>query len=84
MPAPMREHLLQRLWEILTEKDQTPEFATLTAEQRQADSGDPPRDEAGAAGLLAGILKERKTGRSHARGLPDLSRRARWRYVRCS
>jgi hypothetical protein len=35
MPAPIRELLLQRLWEILTEKDQTPEFAMLTTAQRR-------------------------------------------------
>jgi hypothetical protein len=35
LPVPMRDHLLQRLWDILTEKDRSPEFATLTSEQRR-------------------------------------------------
>lgn len=36
LPKPMREHLLQRLHEILTGKDTSPEFASLPAETRQA------------------------------------------------
>lgn len=35
MPAPIRELLLQRLHDILTGKDPSPEFATRTAAQRQ-------------------------------------------------
>ena len=36
LPKPMREHLLQRLHEILTGKDASPEFASIPAETRQA------------------------------------------------
>jgi hypothetical protein len=36
LPAPMHDLLLQRLWEILSGKDQTPAFAGLSAEQRRA------------------------------------------------
>lgn len=36
LPAPMREHLLQRLHDILTGKDTSPEFARLEPETRQA------------------------------------------------
>ncbi len=32
----MRDHLLQRLYDILTGKDQDPEFAKLAATDRQA------------------------------------------------
>jgi len=36
LPRPMREHLLQRLHEILTGQDTSPEFATLSPETRRA------------------------------------------------
>ncbi len=36
LPPVMHDHLLQRLYEILTNKDQTPDFAKIPAEQRQA------------------------------------------------
>jgi hypothetical protein len=36
LPPMMHEHLLRRLWEILTGMDTTPDFARLPAEQRQA------------------------------------------------
>ena len=36
LPAVMHDHLLRRLWEILTNQDTTPDFAKLPAEQRQA------------------------------------------------
>lgn len=36
LPKPMREHVLQRLHEILTGKDTSPEFANIPAETRQA------------------------------------------------
>jgi len=36
LPKPMREHLLQRLHEILTGQDTSPEFASLTPETRRA------------------------------------------------
>ncbi len=36
LPKPMREHVLQRLHEILTGKDASPEFANIPAETRQA------------------------------------------------
>jgi len=36
IPDPMREHLYQRLWNILTAKDQSGEFAKLPATDRQA------------------------------------------------
>jgi len=36
IPAPMREHLLQRLHDILTGQDADPQFAMLAASDRQA------------------------------------------------
>ncbi len=36
IPAPMHEHLLQRLHDILTGQDADPQFARLTADDRQA------------------------------------------------
>lgn len=36
LPKPMREHLLQRLHEILTGKDTSPEFANIPSDTRQA------------------------------------------------
>ena len=36
LPEQMKAHLYQRLWEILTGKDKTAEFASLTPETRQA------------------------------------------------
>ena len=36
LPPVMHDHLLHRLWEILTGKDTTPDFAKIPAEQRQA------------------------------------------------
>ncbi len=36
LPPPMHDHLLQRLHEILTGKDTSPDFAKIPAEQRQA------------------------------------------------
>lgn len=36
LPPVMRDHLLQRLWEILQGTDTTPDFAKIPAEQRQA------------------------------------------------
>ena len=36
MPPIMRDHLLQRLYDILTGKDADPQFARLAAEDRQA------------------------------------------------
>jgi hypothetical protein len=36
LPKPMREHLLQRLHEILTGQDTSPEFADLSADRRKA------------------------------------------------
>ena len=36
LPRPMREHLLQRLHEILTGQDTSPEFASLSPETRRA------------------------------------------------
>jgi hypothetical protein len=36
LPAPLREHLLSRLYDILTGKDQDPQFARLGAEERRA------------------------------------------------
>ncbi len=36
MPTAIREHLLQRLYDILTGQDQSPEFAKLRADDRQA------------------------------------------------
>ena len=36
LPDPMKAHLYQRLWEILTGKDQNATFATLTPEMRRA------------------------------------------------
>ncbi|MEA3208037.1 MAG: hypothetical protein QOE70_1094 [Chthoniobacter sp.] len=34
LPAVMRDHLLQRLWEILSGTDKTPDFARIPADQR--------------------------------------------------
>ena len=36
LPKPMREHVLQRLHEVLTGKDSSPEFASLAPERRRA------------------------------------------------
>ncbi len=36
LPPVMHDHLLRRLWEILSGKDTTPDFAKIPAEQRQA------------------------------------------------
>ena len=36
LPTVMHDHLLRRLWEILTNKDTTPDFASIPATQRQA------------------------------------------------
>ena len=36
IPAVMRDHLLQRLYDILTDKDKDPEFAQIAANDRQA------------------------------------------------
>lgn len=36
LPPVMHDHLLRRLWEILTNRDKTPDFAKIPAEQRQA------------------------------------------------
>jgi hypothetical protein len=36
LPTAMHDRLLQRLWEILTGKDTTPDFAKIPTEQRQA------------------------------------------------
>jgi hypothetical protein len=36
LPKPMREHILQRLHEVLTGKDTSPEFASLAPERRRA------------------------------------------------
>ena len=36
LPEAMRSHLLERLWKILSEEDQDPQFAKLTAEDRTA------------------------------------------------
>ncbi len=36
LPKPMREHVLQRLHEILTGKDSSPEFANIPTDRRQA------------------------------------------------
>ncbi|MBI4663138.1 MAG: hypothetical protein HY735_30390 [Verrucomicrobia bacterium] len=47
IPDPMKEHLFQRLREILTGKDQSPDFARLTQEDRRA---------------ILDILLETKTG----------------------
>jgi hypothetical protein len=36
LPAVMRDTILERLWGVLSGKDQDPQFARLTAEDRQA------------------------------------------------
>ena len=36
LPTVMHDHLLRRLWEILTNQDPTPDFASIPATQRQA------------------------------------------------
>jgi len=36
LPEPVRSYVLQRLWEVLTGKDTTPEFAHLSAADRRA------------------------------------------------
>ena len=36
LPAPMKEHLYQRLWDILTGQDQNPDFSKLRQEDRSA------------------------------------------------
>ena len=36
LPVVMHDHLLRRLWEILTNQDATPDFARIPAAQRQA------------------------------------------------
>jgi hypothetical protein len=36
LPAPVKDHLLRRLWEVLTGRDQSPAYARRTAEERKA------------------------------------------------
>jgi hypothetical protein len=36
MPAAAKERVYQRLWEVLSGKDQTPAYARLSAEDRRA------------------------------------------------
>lgn len=36
LPAPVHDYVLHRLWEVLTGKDASPEFAHLSAADRRA------------------------------------------------
>jgi hypothetical protein len=36
LPESARQHVYRRLWEVLTLKDRSPEFESLTAKDRQA------------------------------------------------
>jgi hypothetical protein len=36
LPGPVKDYVLQRLWDVLTGKDTSPEFAHLSAADRQA------------------------------------------------
>jgi hypothetical protein len=36
LPRPVKEHVYRRLWEVLTEKDQSPAFARRTSAERKA------------------------------------------------